>query len=159
MASKSQQLKAGAYIKRELGNKRLSHNEAVKIYFLAIGITLTSNIRGFAWDYLYSKGLIKESDSFSNHNPKKKHRKYKIKSNFYESEEWDLLRVKTLNKYGCMCMKCSSTLIEMHVDHIKPRSKYPHLELDENNLQVLCRDCNIKKSNKNEIDYRPIQFQ
>jgi 5-methylcytosine-specific restriction endonuclease McrA len=42
----------------------------------------------------------------------------------------------------------------MHVDHIKPRSKYPALELAEDNLQVLCELCNIGKSNTNETDWR-----
>ncbi|RYZ77711.1 MAG: hypothetical protein EOP05_00795 [Proteobacteria bacterium] len=42
----------------------------------------------------------------------------------------------------------------MHVDHIKPRSKYPHLELEFSNLQVLCRQCNFGKSNKYEDDFR-----
>lgn len=42
----------------------------------------------------------------------------------------------------------------MHVDHIKPRSKYPHLAYDVNNLQVLCQDCNFGKSNHDETDWR-----
>ena len=42
----------------------------------------------------------------------------------------------------------------MHVDHIKPRSLYPDLELEFENLQVLCKYCNLEKSNKDEIDYR-----
>jgi hypothetical protein len=42
----------------------------------------------------------------------------------------------------------------MHVDHIKPRSKYPDLELSRQNLQVLCEDCNLGKSNKYEDDWR-----
>ena len=50
-------------------------------------------------------------------------------------------------------MVCGSTE-RIHVDHIKPRSKYPELELDINNLQVLCEDCNIGKSNIDETDWR-----
>ena len=42
----------------------------------------------------------------------------------------------------------------MHVDHIKPRSTHPHLSLDESNLQVLCDDCNVGKSNRYEDDWR-----
>jgi 5-methylcytosine-specific restriction endonuclease McrA len=33
----------------------------------------------------------------------------------------------------------------LHVDHIKPRSKFPRLAIDINNLQVLCADCNLGK--------------
>ena len=44
---------------------------------------------------------------------------------------------------------------KMHVDHIKPRSKYPRLELDFDNLQVLCEDCNLGKSNRYKVDLRP----
>jgi 5-methylcytosine-specific restriction endonuclease McrA len=42
----------------------------------------------------------------------------------------------------------------MHVDHIKPKSRYPHLALKFDNLQVLCETCNIEKSNIDETDYR-----
>lgn len=73
---------------------------------------------------------------------------------FYLSKEWRIIRLKILNKYGYICMKCGSTEL-MHVDHIKPRSLYKHLELCEDNLQVLCQKCNIGKSNRSQIDYRP----
>lgn len=76
-------------------------------------------------------------------------------NNFYNSEQWVGLKTKVLKHYGRTCMKCNAKNVEMHVDHIKPRSKYPKLELDVGNLQVLCKSCNKAKSNKNEIDYRP----
>jgi 5-methylcytosine-specific restriction endonuclease McrA len=47
--------------------------------------------------------------------------------------------------------------IRIHVDHIKPRSKYPKIELDINNLQILCDDCNIGKGNWDETDWRVTQ--
>jgi len=43
----------------------------------------------------------------------------------------------------------------MHIDHIKPRSKYPELTFVFENLQVLCEDCNVGKSNLDETDWRP----
>ena len=46
--------------------------------------------------------------------------------------------------------------VKLHVDHIKPRSKYHELELDFNNLQILCEDCNLGKLNINEEDFRNI---
>lgn len=78
---------------------------------------------------------------------------------FYKSNEWRGLRVKVLEKYKCKCMMCGRSPkdhnIVVHVDHIKPRSLYPELSLDFDNLQLLCEDCNIGKSNKYETDYRP----
>jgi len=41
-----------------------------------------------------------------------------------------------------------------HVDHIKPRSKYPLLELDISNMQVLCEQCNCSLKGTNTVDYR-----
>jgi 5-methylcytosine-specific restriction endonuclease McrA len=42
----------------------------------------------------------------------------------------------------------------MHIDHIKPKSKFPDLALTEENLQILCRDCNLGKSNRFNTDFR-----
>jgi 5-methylcytosine-specific restriction endonuclease McrA len=77
---------------------------------------------------------------------------------FYDSDEWKRFRYQILRHYGAVCMCCGATPADgkkMHVDHIKPRSKYPDLALDLNNGQVLCEDCNIGKGNSDEIDYRP----
>jgi 5-methylcytosine-specific restriction endonuclease McrA len=54
-------------------------------------------------------------------------------------------------------MLCRQTNGVMHVDHIKPRSKYPHLALRESNLQVLCEACNLGKGNWDETDWRPLK--
>ena len=56
------------------------------------------------------------------------------------------------------CMRCGVTprkRSDVNVDHIKPRKTHPHLALDFDNLQVLCRWCNKRKGNKNDADYRP----
>ena len=45
--------------------------------------------------------------------------------------------------------------VVIHVDHIKPRSIYPDLSLEFTNLQLLCADCNLGKSNKYDTDWRP----
>lgn len=78
---------------------------------------------------------------------------------FYISPQWRNLRVRVLSKYDCKCMMCGRSPkmhgIVIHVDHIKPRSKFPDLSLCFENLQLLCDDCNIGKSNKYETDYRP----
>lgn len=76
---------------------------------------------------------------------------------FYNSQPWRELRYQVLSHYDNRCQKCGATKTDgavIQVDHIKPRSKYPELELEFDNLQVLCRDCNMGKSNKFEDDYR-----
>lgn len=81
--------------------------------------------------------------------------KEKYGDSFYVSEDWLKLKYKVFKTYGKECMCCGRTEGNMHVDHIKPRSKYPQLSLDFNNLQVLCYDCNIGKGNWDETDWRP----
>lgn len=73
------------------------------------------------------------------------------------SRQWKALRKKATEYYGKQCHRCgdSGYGVEIHVDHIKPKSKYPELAFDPNNLQILCRDCNFEKGAKDETDYRP----
>ena len=76
---------------------------------------------------------------------------------FYQGDEWLEVRYRALKLHGGRCQCCGRRPLEcgpLHVDHIKPRSKYPALELDINNLQVLCQDCNFGKSNRDETDWR-----
>lgn len=73
---------------------------------------------------------------------------------FFNSEAWRGLRLRVLNVYGYKCMKCKSLERSPHIDHIRPRSKYPHLALEFDNLQVLCEACNVDKST-DVVDYRP----
>lgn len=78
---------------------------------------------------------------------------------FFLSRDWRELRFKILRKYGFCCMACGARppSVVLHVDHIKPRSKFPHLEMSADNLQVLCAACNQGKSNLFEDDLRPKQ--
>lgn len=79
-------------------------------------------------------------------------------SDFYASREWRVLRYRALKLHGACCQCCGASAKDgkvMHVDHIKPRSKYPELELVLSNLQVLCEDCNLGKLAHDETDWRP----
>ncbi len=79
---------------------------------------------------------------------------------FYNSREWKQVRYFALEKYGNSCQCCGATPrkgIQIHVDHIKPRSLFPDLSLDVNNLQILCEPCNIGKSNVYQKDWRITQ--
>jgi hypothetical protein len=81
----------------------------------------------------------------------------KIKDLFYESIEWRDLRYKVLKANDGRCELCGHgkhTGKILHVDHIMPRSKFPLIELEITNLQVLCEDCNMGKSNKDMTDWR-----
>jgi 5-methylcytosine-specific restriction endonuclease McrA len=72
---------------------------------------------------------------------------------FYTSKKWLIIRYKALSTYKRECVLCGSKQ-KLHVDHIKPRSKYPELQYKLDNLQILCSDCNLGKSNLDETDYR-----
>lgn len=85
----------------------------------------------------------------------------KIRKGFYSGWEWKKLRYRVLQEYGPVCMCCGASSrdddVRIVVDHIKPVSIYPELALDYDNLQVLCNDCNMGKSNTDYTDYRPVK--
>ncbi len=90
-------------------------------------------------------------------NPSKAKPFYILRSSFYDSDEWRDVRYRTIKKYGACCQCCGARASRekpIHVDHIKPRSKYPELALDLENLQVLCVDCNVGKRAWDETDWR-----
>lgn len=78
---------------------------------------------------------------------------------FYASPQWREVRYMILRLSEGKCNCCGKNphahSIILHVDHIKPRSTYPKLALRLDNLQVLCEDCNMGKSNTDETDFRP----
>ncbi len=57
------------------------------------------------------------------------------------------LVMKRDNFKCCMCGRSPATTpgLELHIDHIKPWSKGGETVID--NLQTLCSDCNLGKSN------------
>ena len=79
---------------------------------------------------------------------------------FYQSKEWRTLRAEVLVVYGTKCMWCGRNPrdhgVVIHVDHINPITYNPALALYFSNLQVLCEDCNIGKSNVHKLDRRPL---
>ena len=88
---------------------------------------------------------------------KKKRDGYLKFNAFYKSKEWRKLRYQTLLLHGPVCCLCGATRkdgVVLHVDHIKPRYQYPELELDIDNLQVLCEDCNMGKGGSDDTDWR-----
>lgn len=70
-------------------------------------------------------------------------------TSFYRSSAWRKVRYSVLAQSDRKCLICGTPQSDgaiLHVDHIKPRSKYPELALDASNLRVLCEDCNVGKS-------------
>lgn len=70
-------------------------------------------------------------------------------ASFYKSSAWRKIRFSVLRGSDYKCCLCGASKESgavLHVDHIKPRSKYPALALEPENLRVLCDYCNIGKS-------------
>lgn len=71
--------------------------------------------------------------------------------------KWQRVRYFALKESSGKCCLCGMSAKDgkvMHVDHIKPKSLYPELKYELSNLQVLCEDCNIGKSNLDDTDWR-----
>jgi HNH endonuclease len=100
---------------------------------------------------------LNESDLIESNSPKLKikikkpiyiheiYQPFKTKA-FYKSREWKILRTEVLKRQK-ECHYCK-TKKNLQVDHIKPRSRYPHLSLNITNLQTLCKKCNLDKGDK-----------
>lgn len=77
---------------------------------------------------------------------------------FYSSEAWRALRFEALKAGNGCCNLCGRSNrqhgVILHVDHIKPKSRFPELALTLSNLQILCEDCNLGKSNRDDTDWR-----
>ena len=83
---------------------------------------------------------------------------YSRDDGFYESRAWRTIRYEVLRDSGGTCGCCGATRSSgavLHVDHIKPRYKFPDLSLVKSNLQVLCSDCNVGKGAWDQTDFRP----
>ena len=88
---------------------------------------------------------------------RKKNKQKKAGAGFYSSWEWKKLRYRVLKFYGPICMLCGATNKDgkrIVVDHINPIRRYPKLALSFDNLQVLCNDCNMGKSDCDDSDFR-----
>ena len=60
------------------------------------------------------------------------------------------------------CVRCKKEILfplELSIDHIKPRSKYPHLALRLSNVQVLELGLNKTKGARIVKDWRPLKWK
>jgi hypothetical protein len=61
------------------------------------------------------------------------------------------------DNYTCaLCGKKPKRRGGLHLDHIRPRSTHPHLDLDPANLQALCASCNRHKHDYDGDDWRDV---
>lgn len=82
---------------------------------------------------------------------------YMPSDEFYSSKKWREVRYIALQQSGGACSLCGASAkdgVQLHVDHIVPRSRNPVLQFNLDNLQILCEDCNMGKSNYDDTDWR-----
>ena len=75
----------------------------------------------------------------------------------YDSPEWQQIRYFVLKRDKGICQLCGRSRkdgVVLHVDHIVPLSIDWSKRLNPQNLQTLCADCNLGKSNHDCIDWR-----
>lgn len=80
--------------------------------------------------------------------------------NFYKSPEWRALRILVIRILGPECACCHKIIKksgDLHVDHVKPKYKFPELQLSITNMQILCEYCNVVVKFKKSTDYRTTQ--
>lgn len=85
-------------------------------------------------------------------------------TDFYQSKEWAALKKKVYARYGRKCHVTGWTEadgITLSIDHIKPRKKFPKLELVMENMQVMELGLNKIKSDRimSKSDYRPLRWK
>lgn len=77
---------------------------------------------------------------------------------FYSSQQWRFLRYDVFLRDGRICALCGATPEDgtrLHIDHIIPLRQDWGLRLKEENLQVLCEECNHGKGSTDSTDWRP----
>lgn len=143
VAKKNRMLVAMRQVRKFLeshGHKthRVRHGALIAMFAEVKGIEITGGLRPWLLGLWESRT---DADVF------------RVNIDFYTSPQWTQARRWALKTYGKSCMKCGSG-DRPTVDHIRPRSLFPSLELDRSNLQVLCLPCNSSKGNRESRDYR-----
>lgn len=128
--------------------------------FLAFGVRKS---RKEVWPWLAHEMARQRGQSVVLPVPKVKKAKLKATRKmaaveFYRSDAWRALRFLALKASNGSCCLCGRSNrhhgVILHVDHIKPKSRFPDLALTLSNLQVLCEDCNMGKGNRDDTDWR-----
>lgn len=80
----------------------------------------------------------------------------KISNQFLSSNEWFKVRYLAIKRDKGKCCVCGVSAKDgaiIQVDHIKSRYLYPELSLDLNNLQTICKECNMGKGYQDETKW------
>ena len=113
-----------------------------------------------------NRTYLKNADSVYKNECKKSSLNYKDKNrytcenakNFLLTFAWRKLRVDIIEEQGGKCQMCGRSYashgVSIHVDHIIPLSIDWSKRLDRNNLQLLCEDCNLGKSNRYNTNWK-----
>ena len=72
--------------------------------------------------------------------------KRKKKTVYYSNKEWAAARKHVFARDGYHCYVCNATATQ--IDHLLPKSKYPELALNLENLKPICWNCNKSKQTK-----------
>ncbi|WNM51534.1 HNH endonuclease [Staphylococcus phage S-CoN_Ph10] len=99
----------------------------------------------------------------SNEYSKQYYEQNKERKKQLNSKRWKTLRERIIKRDGGMCNRCwvSLNVIEtkdLQVHHIKPRSEYPELMYDPNNLITVCKTCNLALGTKGSLDWEVQKF-
>lgn len=76
---------------------------------------------------------------------------------FYDSWEWKRCRYAVMQDKRFACMSCGADRddgAKIVADHIKPLRWYWNRRLDQENIQILCADCNMGKGSRSQADFR-----
>ena len=141
------------------------HNEMFRVFFNHIGKPKVKCFRKEIIEYYKSGALENYKPEPKSRREKRTTQKSPIKAipivekpkkveSFYQSMRWADMKKIIYSLFPVECMKCKVSNTELHIDHIYPVSKYPDLKWSFNNLQILCRKCNLEKSNIDFTDYR-----
>jgi 5-methylcytosine-specific restriction endonuclease McrA len=84
-----------------------------------------------------------------------------FRAEFSRYWDWSTIRADVISSWRQGDKRCNgcATFIRgksIHVDHIQPRSKHPHLGYLKSNLQVLCDRCNRHKHDYDGDDWREV---
>lgn len=72
----------------------------------------------------------------------------------------NFLRNQAIVRDNYTCQVCSLRDPEiMQADHIKPRSQFPEMEFELDNLRTICPNCHERKSRKEHVDKSVKEFK
>lgn len=77
-------------------------------------------------------------------------KKTPLKNKFIKTGEQEIF-FEIYNERPPYCQKCGQSITMFNVSnyhHIKPKSRFPELRLDKNNIIKICFDCHFKIHNK-----------